>query len=148
MLQTQIITLDLDGITAGDYLAYFVDADPALEASRIRSVTVDAEPLGDRVTAVLRWDGTPAPARAAAQAAETGMLALLWLLLSLQALEQWLVGRRRQRAQNTVEIAIGMAVVAVLALAVWKVIGPAVLAKANAVATDLTQAGSGTTGTG
>ena len=69
MLQTQIITLDLDGITAGDYLAYFVDADPALEATRIRSVTVDAEPLGDRVTAVLRWDGTPAPARSAAQAA-------------------------------------------------------------------------------
>lgn len=86
--------------------------------------------------------------RAAAQAAETAVLAMLWLTLSLQACEQWLVGRQRQRAQNTVEIAIGMAVVAVLALAVWKVIGPAVLAKANEVASSLNQAGTGPTGTG
>jgi hypothetical protein len=69
MLQTQTITLDLDGITAGDYLAYFADADPALEASRLRSVSVEAEPLGETIVAVLRWDGKPPPARAAAAAA-------------------------------------------------------------------------------
>ena len=69
MLHTQVITLDLDGITAGDYAAHFVDGDPALEATRIRSVAMDFEPLGDRVVAVLRWDGTPAPAATAARAA-------------------------------------------------------------------------------
>jgi hypothetical protein len=69
MLQTQLITVDLDGITAGDYLAHLVDPDPPLEASRLRSVAVDAEPLGSTVVAVLRWDGTPPPAGAAAAAA-------------------------------------------------------------------------------
>jgi hypothetical protein len=69
MLQTQVITLDLDGITAGDYLAHCVDPDPPLEAGRLRSVAIDAEPLGATVVAVLRWDGTPPPAAAAASAA-------------------------------------------------------------------------------
>jgi hypothetical protein len=69
MLQTQVITLDLDGITPEDYLAYFVDADPPLDASRLVSVAAEARPQTEMVVAVLRWDGTPPPARAAAAAA-------------------------------------------------------------------------------
>jgi hypothetical protein len=69
MLQTQVITLDLDGITAGDYLAHCLDADPPLEATRLRSVAVEAQPLDATVVAVLRWDGMPPPARAAAATA-------------------------------------------------------------------------------
>ena len=91
--------------------------------------------------------------RAAAQVADSAMLAMLWLILSLQAFAQWLVGyyptlRQRQRAQSTIEIVIGMAVLAVLALAVWRVIGPAVIAKANGITTDLNTSGTGATGTG
>jgi hypothetical protein len=69
MLQTQVITLDLDGITAEDYLAYFADADPPLEASRLVSVAAEPRPQSEMVVAVLRWDGTPPPARVAASAA-------------------------------------------------------------------------------
>jgi hypothetical protein len=87
----------------------------------------------------------------AAQLTEAAMLASLWLMLTVQAVAQWLVGyypTRRQRAQSTIEIVIGMAVLAVLALAVWKVIGPAITAKANGIATDLNTSGTGPTGTG
>ena len=91
--------------------------------------------------------------QAAGQALEAGTLAMLWLLLSVQELSQWLLGRwllvpRRQRAQGTIEILIAMAVLGVLALAVWRVIGPAVMAKATGVATDLNTSGTGLTGTG
>jgi hypothetical protein len=89
--------------------------------------------------------------RAAAQLSEAAMLAMLWLMLTVQAVVQWFVGyypMRRQRAQSTIEIVIGMAVLAVLALAVWKVIGPAITAKANGIATDLNTSGTGPTGTG
>jgi hypothetical protein len=91
--------------------------------------------------------------RAAAQVADATMLGLLWLILSLQALARWTVGyyptlRQRQRAQSTIEIVIGMAVLAVLALAVWKIIGPAVTAKASGIATELNTSGTGATGTG
>ena len=41
-----------------------------------------------------------------------------------------------------------MAVLGVLGLAVWRVIGPAVMAKATGVATDLQTSGTGATGTG
>ena len=86
--------------------------------------------------------------QAVERVATATMIALLWLLLSLQALGTWLLVPRRQRAQTTVEILIGMAVVAVIALAVWRLIGPAIVAKANAVVTDLNTAGTGPTGTG
>jgi hypothetical protein len=69
MLHTQLITLDLDGITPEDYLAHFVDPDPPIEASRLVSVAVESRPQSEMVVAVLRWDGTPPPAHAAASAA-------------------------------------------------------------------------------
>jgi hypothetical protein len=65
----QILTFELDGLTAGDYLAHVADPEPFALGNRLQSVTVRAEPLGDTVEAVLVWDGpVPAPC-AAAQAA-------------------------------------------------------------------------------
>jgi hypothetical protein len=65
----QILTLKLDDITAGDYLSWCRDLDPpALDFVR-RSLCVDADPLGDTVTAILDWNQpAPAPATAAAAA--------------------------------------------------------------------------------
>ena len=69
MLHTQVIELQLDGITAGDYIAHAVDAAPQFEGTRLRSVAVDADPLGDSVSASLRWDGPPPAAKVAAAVA-------------------------------------------------------------------------------
>jgi hypothetical protein len=70
MPEIQHITVKLDGITAGDYLAHQLDADPPLEASPLRSVTLDVpNPLGDTIGAALRWDGRAPSPRAAAVAA-------------------------------------------------------------------------------
>lgn len=67
-MQTQVITIELSEITAGDYLAHCRDADHALEGSRLHSVSVHSEPSAARVVAILRWDGS-APGVAAAAAA-------------------------------------------------------------------------------
>jgi hypothetical protein len=69
MTRIQEITLQLDGITAGDYVAHFVDADPPLAATGLRSVCIASEPLDDSVVAVLRWIGSPPDAPAALAAA-------------------------------------------------------------------------------
>jgi hypothetical protein len=69
MTRIQEITLELDGITAGDYLAHFLDADPQLAGTRLHSVRVASEPLDDSVVATLRWDGAPPEANAALAAA-------------------------------------------------------------------------------
>jgi hypothetical protein len=66
-MSTQILTLQLDGITAADYLAWCRDPDPPLAGRGLRVVHVEAPPLGATVTVVLAWDG-PAPAPAAAAA--------------------------------------------------------------------------------
>src|SRR3954468_43815 len=67
MPEIQHITVHLDGITAGDYLAHQLDADPPLETSRLRSVTLDVpDPVGDTIGAALCWDGrAPSPRGAA-----------------------------------------------------------------------------------
>lgn len=63
----QTITLHLDGVTAGDYLAWVRDPEPA--PSALRSIALDADPLADRVVATLAWaDAAPAPHVAAAAA--------------------------------------------------------------------------------
>jgi hypothetical protein len=67
-LALQILTLKLDGITAGDYLSWCRDPDPPALDFALRSLCVDADPLGDTVTAILDWN-RPAPAPAAAAAA-------------------------------------------------------------------------------
>ena len=65
----QILTLKLDGITASDYLTWCRDPEPAALDFALRSVSVDADPLGDTITATLDWEQPPPPPRPAAAAA-------------------------------------------------------------------------------
>ena len=58
----QILSLKLDGITAGDYLTWCRDPEPPALGFALRSVSVDADPLGDTITAILGWNG-PVPRR-------------------------------------------------------------------------------------
>lgn len=53
----QILSLKLDGITAGDYLTWCRDPDPPALDFALRSASVDADPLGDTITAILDWNG-------------------------------------------------------------------------------------------
>jgi hypothetical protein len=62
----QILTLKLDGITAGDYLTWCRDPDPPELDYALRSISLDADPLGDTVTAILDWNRPPPPPPAAA----------------------------------------------------------------------------------
>src|SRR5512132_2720766 len=64
----QILTLKLDGITAGDYLTWCRDPDPPALDFALRSISLDADPLGDTITATLDWN-LPAPTPAAAATA-------------------------------------------------------------------------------
>jgi len=64
----QILILKLDGITAVDYLTWCRDPDPPALEYGLRSINVDADPLGETITAILDWN-QPAPPPAAAAAA-------------------------------------------------------------------------------
>jgi hypothetical protein len=64
----QTLTLKLDGITAGDYLTWCRDPEPPALDFALRSISIDADPLGDTITAVLDPDQSP-PLPAAAAAA-------------------------------------------------------------------------------
>jgi hypothetical protein len=68
-MSPQILTLKLDGITAGDYLTWCRDPDPPALDFALRSISVDADPLGDTITAILDWNQPPPPPSAAAAAA-------------------------------------------------------------------------------
>jgi hypothetical protein len=65
----QTLTLKLDGITAGDYLTWCRDPDPAALDFALRSTALDADPLGDTIAAVLDWAQSPPAPHAAATAA-------------------------------------------------------------------------------
>jgi hypothetical protein len=63
----QVLILTLDGITAGDYLAWVRDPEPPALGQDLCEVSVQGDPLGDTVEAVLTWRGSaPAPSVAAA----------------------------------------------------------------------------------
>jgi hypothetical protein len=64
----QILTLKLDGITAGDYLTWCRDPEPPALDFALRSVSIEADPLGDTITASLDWN-QPLPATTAAATA-------------------------------------------------------------------------------
>jgi hypothetical protein len=70
----QILTLKLDGITAGDYLAWCRDPDPHALGFALRSIHVDGDPLGDTITATLDWDQPPPAPPTAATAAGLPLL--------------------------------------------------------------------------
>jgi hypothetical protein len=65
----QILTLKLDGITAGDYLTWCRDPDPPALEFALRSISIDGDPLGDTITAILDWNRPLPTALAAATAA-------------------------------------------------------------------------------
>jgi hypothetical protein len=65
-MPVQTITLKLDGITAGDYLTWCRDPDPPALDFALRSISIDADPLGDTITAILDWNQPPPGAPAAA----------------------------------------------------------------------------------
>ena len=65
----QIVTLTLDGITAGDYLTWCRDPEPPALDYALRSISIDADPLSDTITAILDWNQAPPPAPVAASAA-------------------------------------------------------------------------------
>jgi hypothetical protein len=67
-MSLQILTLKLDGTTAGDYLTWCRDPDPPALDLTLRSIRIQAEPLGDTITAILDWN-QPAPAPTVAAAA-------------------------------------------------------------------------------
>jgi hypothetical protein len=65
MTIAQVLTLKLDGITAGDYLAWVRDPEPAGLDLGLHSMEVRADPLGSTIEAILWWS-IPAPSPAVA----------------------------------------------------------------------------------
>jgi hypothetical protein len=68
-IATQPLTLLLQGITAGDCLTWVRDPDPPALGRELRSINVQADPLGDRIDLLLCWGGNPLAPRTAAAAA-------------------------------------------------------------------------------
>ena len=62
----QTLTLKLDGVTAGDYPTWCRDPEPPALDFALRSISIQAEPLGDTVTAILDWSHSPPPVALAA----------------------------------------------------------------------------------
>jgi hypothetical protein len=62
----QVLSLTLDGITAGDYMTWVYDSEPPALGRDLRSVTLRGDPLGDTIEAVLVWQGSPPAPTAAA----------------------------------------------------------------------------------
>ncbi|MGZ6674075.1 MAG: hypothetical protein ACXVFM_17175 [Solirubrobacteraceae bacterium] len=62
----QRLTLTLDGITAGDYLAWARHPEPPGLGRELTAIELRADPLGDAVEAWLTWTiNPPAPHEAA-----------------------------------------------------------------------------------
>ena len=68
-MSLQILSLKLDGITAGDYLTWCRDPEPPALDHALGSIRVNADPLGDTITAILDWNQPAPPPAAAATAA-------------------------------------------------------------------------------
>jgi hypothetical protein len=68
----QILALKLDGIAAGDYLTWCRDPEPPVLDFALRSISIDADLLGDTITASLDWNQPP-PRSAVAAAAAAGL---------------------------------------------------------------------------
>jgi hypothetical protein len=71
----QILTLKLDSMNAEDYLTWCRDPDPPALDYGLGSIAVNADPLGDTVTAILEWNQCPPAPPAAAIAAGLALLA-------------------------------------------------------------------------
>ena len=63
----QTLILTLEGITAGDYVAWVSDPEPPALGRDLRSIALRWDRFGDTVEAALDWEGSPpAPPAAAA----------------------------------------------------------------------------------
>lgn len=102
-MSLQILSLRLDGITAGDYLTWCRDPDPPALDYALRSIRIDADPLGDTITAILDWiQPPPAPAAAATAAGlpvAPGVAIHPW-----PANDDQRFARRRERARGDEEL--------------------------------------------
>lgn len=65
----QVLILTLDGITAGDYLTWVRDPKPPALGQDLCEVSVQGDPIGDTVEAVLTWSCAVPPPSVAAQVA-------------------------------------------------------------------------------
>jgi len=92
----QILTLKLDGITAGDYRAWCRDPEPPALGYALRSVRVDADSLGDTITVTLDWNHAAPPAAAAAAGAGLPLLPGT----TLHPLTTWAAGIDRPSAEE------------------------------------------------
>jgi hypothetical protein len=67
--RSQSLAIHLNGITAGDYLTWVHDPDPPALGRGLRSIAIEADPLGERIDVDLVWElWPPDPHRAAAAA--------------------------------------------------------------------------------
>ena len=62
----QTLTLELDSITAADYLQWVRDPEPRALGGVLRSVSTAADPLGNTIVVTFDWDGPAPPPHAAA----------------------------------------------------------------------------------
>ena len=62
----QTLILTLEGITAGDYVAWVSDPEPPALGRDLRSIALRWDRLGDTVEAALDWEGSPPAPPAAA----------------------------------------------------------------------------------
>jgi hypothetical protein len=68
-MSVQLLTLELEGITADDYLQWVRDPEPPALDHALHSVSAHADPLGTAIVATREWNGpAPEPALAAAGA--------------------------------------------------------------------------------
>ena len=68
-MSLQYLTLQLEGITAGDYLTWVCDPEPVALGASLISIAVSGDPLGDTIEASLAWNRPAPDARTAALAA-------------------------------------------------------------------------------
>jgi len=65
----QLLTLTLDGITAGDYLTWIRDPEPPALERDLLAISVEADPLGSTIEVLLAWNAAaPGPHAAARRA--------------------------------------------------------------------------------
>ena len=98
-MSLQTLILRLDGLTAGDYLTWCRDPDPPAFDHGLRSISIDADPLGDTITALLEWDRPAPPPRPAAT------LAGLPLTADVRAIGSPHAGAHGQHASRRLAVA-------------------------------------------
>ncbi len=82
---TTHLTMLLDGITAGDYLTWVRDPEPAALGRVLRAVAAEPDPTGNRIDLELVWEDEALSPRAAAAIAGFPLTAEVTAVLPLRA---------------------------------------------------------------